>query len=175
MAEAVRESGLWECRFEIAKFEGDIVEGAEPYEVIETDNALQNGGVSVLWQCLLGNGVATAGNVLAFFNAANAAIGVGDGTTAHDPVQNNLSGVNKLRKGMDSTYPQHTDGTVVGAKTITFRSTFDTTQANFAWGEVGVFNSATDGSGRMLNRKVEALGTKTNTSSWQITASITIS
>lgn len=170
----MQESGLWECRFEIAKYEGEITEDAEPYEVIETDNALVNGGVSVLWQCLLGNGTATPGGALTFFDSANAAIGVGDGSAVHDPVQNNLQGGNKLRKGMDSGYPQHTDGTVVGAKTITFRTTFDTAQANYAWAEVGVFNSATDGSGRMLNRKVQALGTKSNTSSWQITASITI-
>ena len=42
-------------------------------------NLFMFGGVSSLWQCLIGNGTATAGQPLTFFNAANANVGIGDG------------------------------------------------------------------------------------------------
>lgn len=165
----------WRCRFLIEKFDGDITSDSTPYEVIETDNIAMNGGISCLWQALIGNGTSTAGQALTFFNNANAAIGVGDSTTAVAATQTNLqASTNKLRKAMNATYPQHSDGTVIGATSIVFQSTFATGDANFAWQELGIFNSTTDGTGRMLNRKVESLGTKTSASSWQITATITI-
>lgn len=174
MAAVVRESGVWRCLFRIETFRGEWVPGATPIEVVECDNTLMNGGVSVLWQCLIGNGSGTAGGALTFFNTANAAIGAGDGTAAVVDTQNNLQGVNRLRVAMDAGYPQHTDGTATGSKTITFRSTFGTAQANYDWQEVGVFNSATDASGRMLNRKLQAIGVKSNTVSRIVTATITI-
>jgi hypothetical protein len=37
-----------------------------------------------------------------------------------------------------------------------------------------VFNSATAATGRMLNRKVESLGTKTSAQTWQFTVTITL-
>jgi len=37
-----------------------------------------------------------------------------------------------------------------------------------------VFNSATGGTGRMLNRKVESLGTKTSAASWAFTVTLTL-
>lgn len=171
MAAVVRESGLWTCRFLIETFEGDWRPGAEPIDVVETDNQLMHGGVSFLWQCALGNGGAGA---LAYLTSANAAIGAGTGTAAADPAQTNLQGATRLRKGQDPGYPSHTDGTVVANKTITFRSTFGTAEGNFDWQEVAVFNSVTDGSGRMLNRKVQAIGVKSNTVSRVVTATVSI-
>lgn len=102
-----------------------------------------------------------------FFNNANSYIGVGDSTTAFAASQTDLvAATNKLRKAMDATYPQ------VSTNTITFRSTFATGDANFAWQEWGVFNASS--SGTMMNRKVESLGTKTSAQSWQFTVTITI-
>jgi hypothetical protein len=174
--DSVHESGRWNCEFKIEKFWGDDVEGQEPYETIVTDNLLMYGGVSCLWQGLLGNMTATTGQALTKFDNANAAIGVGDSTTAEAATHTNLqASTNKLRKGMNATYPVHTDGTVVGAASIQFQSTFGTAEGNYAWQECAVFNSATDGTGRMLNRKVQSLGTKTSASSWQVTVTITIS
>jgi hypothetical protein len=172
----VRDSGLWACQFRIEKFHGDVVAGADPYEVLETDNMFMNGGISALWECLIGNGTGTAGQALTFFNNSNAAIGVGDSTTTEAATHTDLqASSNKLRKAMNATYPQHTDGTTSGAVSIVFQSTFGTSDANFAWQEVAIFNSATSGTGRMLNRKVQPLGTKTSASSWQITATLSIS
>jgi hypothetical protein len=174
VAAVVRESGLWSCRFRIETFHGEWEPGAEPIDVIETDNKLMHGGVSVLWQCLIGKGTATAGGALTFFNEANAAIGAGDGTALEDPTHTNLQGLSRLRKGQDVGYPQHTDGTADANKTITFRSTFGTAEANYDWNEIAAFNSVTDGSGRMLNRKVQAIGAKTSAVSRVVTATISI-
>lgn len=101
------------------------------------------------------------------FNNANSYIGVGDSTTAHAFAQTDLqAATNKLRKAMDATYPQ------VAANVLTFRSTFGTGDANFAWQEWGVFNAAA--AGTMMNRKVESLGTKTSSQSWQLTVTVTL-
>jgi hypothetical protein len=107
------------------------------------------------------------GNAITPYNNANAYIGVGDSSTAFAASQTDLqASSNKLRKAMDTTYP------TLAANVLTFRSTFGTAEANFAWNEWGVFNGSSGGT--MLNRKVESLGTKTSAQSWQITATITL-
>lgn len=153
--------------------------GLKPYDILERDhNLLMYGGASCLWQSLIGNGTATSGQALTFFNNTQAAMGVGDSTTAAAATQTNLQGAvvttDRVRKAMDATYPIHTDATTSGAASIVFRSTFATTDANFAWQEWGVFNSVTDATGRMLNRKVESLGTKTSSASWQLAVTLTL-
>lgn len=100
------------------------------------------------------------------FSNANAYIGVGDSTTAHSVSQTDLvAATNKLRKAMDATYPSG------GSNVITFRSTFGTSDANFAWQEWGIFNASS--AGTMLSRKVESLGTKTSAQTWQFTTVLT--
>lgn len=100
------------------------------------------------------------------FNNANSYIGVGDSVTAYAAGQTDLQAAsNKLRKAMDATYPQ------TATNVVTFRSTFATTDANYAWQEWGVFNASS--AGTMLNRKVESLGTKTSAQTWQFTVTLT--
>lgn len=101
-------------------------------------------------------------------NNANAHLGVGTSTTAHAASQTDLvaTGGNQFRKGMDASYPQRS------ANVITFRSTFASGEANFAWAEWGIFNAST--SGQMYSRKVEALGTKASGSTWELTVTSTI-
>ena len=100
------------------------------------------------------------------FNNANSYIGVGDSSTAFSAAHTDLqAATNKLRKAMDATYPTN------AANVLTYRSTFATTDANWAWNEWGIFNAAA--AGTMMSRKVESLGTKTSAQSWQITATIT--
>ena len=163
----------WIAKWRVEKRWGDD-QSVEPYEVIEGyGNLLMYGGASCLWETLIGNGTGTAGNSLTYFNNANAALGVGDSTTAEAATQTDLqASTNKQRKAVDSTYPQHTDGTTSGAATVTFKATFGTSDANFAWQEWGTFN-ATSG-GRMLNRKVTSLGTKTSAASWAFTVTLTL-
>ena len=110
---------------------------------------------------------ATLGLGITPFNAANSRIGVGDGTTAFDPSQNDLQGTNKIRLVMDAGFPTYSGGT------MTFQSTAANTQANFAWEEWGVFNQGSGGV--MMNRKVEPMGTKVSGSVWTIRVSITLS
>jgi len=182
---------VWNCLTFLDKFEGDIdyaLPGHQGLAVTEAgvivpafesveieSNLLMYGGASCQWQTLIGNGTGTAGQALTFFNNANAAIGVGDSTTAAAATHTDLqAATNKLRVAMDATYPLHTDGVVIGAATITFRSTFGTAQANWAWQEWGVFNSPTAATGRMLNRKVESLGTKTSSATWVLTVQLTL-
>lgn len=166
----------WRVRWQVEKFEGDFASdaeireaGVEPYEVIEGEgNLLVFGGASALWDLLIG-----AANVAAYSNA-NAHIGVGDSSTAAAATQTDLqAATNKLRKAMEASYPDHTDGTADGADDIVFRSVFGTSEANFAWEEWAVFNHAT--TGRMLNRKVASLGTKASGSTWTFTVTLTLS
>lgn len=115
------------------------------------------------------NLIATAivGAAYTAYNNANAFLGVGDSTAVFAATQTDLqASTNKLRVGMDATYP------LQAVNVLTFRSTFSTSQANYAWEEWGVFNAAS--SGTMLNRKVEALGTKTSVQTWQLTVDITL-
>jgi hypothetical protein len=94
-------------------------------------------------------------------------LGVGDSTTVFAATQTDLqASSNKLRKAMDATYPTRSSGT------LTFRSTFNTGEANFAWQEWGVFDAAS--SGTMYSRKVESLGTKTSAQTWQLTSTATL-
>lgn len=160
------ESARWHCTTEVKKFD----ENGDLYDtVVVEENLVMYGGVSIIWQALIGAAPT-------YFNNANAAIGVGDSTTAALATHTDLQATtNKLRKAMDATYPQQTDGT--GSATnaqIVFRSTFGSAEANYAWNEWGVFNSATLGAGRMLNRKQESLGTKVTNSTWQLTVTLSI-
>lgn len=174
------EEAKWKVRWTLEKYHEDfedgeeaIVRGYDAYERISGEgNLLMYGGISTIWQCLIGAGTTTGDQVNTYFDNANAHIGVGDSSTAEAATHTDLQAAsNKLRLPMDSTYPQHTPGTTSGAATITFRVTASSGQANFAWQEWGIFNS--DTAGRMLNRRVVNLGTKT-TGSWTLTVTITL-
>jgi hypothetical protein len=121
--------------------------------------ALLNAGRNFLAQAMI-NDTPT------FFTNANARLCVGDSTAVYGATQTDLqAATNKLRKAMDSTYPQRSDNV------LTFKSTFGTSDANFAWEEWGVANDAS--AGVLFNRKVESLGTKTSAQSWVFTATLT--
>ncbi len=171
--ETARDRAKWNAAWTLSKF---FPGEKKPYETIEVlGNLIMYGGVSCLWQTLIGNGTATAGQALTYFDNTNAAIGVGDSNTAAAATQTDLqASTNKTRVAMDATYPTHTNGTSSGSATIVFQSTFGTSVANWAWAEVGVFNSATAATGRMLNRLVSSLGTKTSAASWVFQLSISI-
>ena len=101
------------------------------------------------------------------FNSANAHLGVGDSSAAFASSQTDLqAATNKTRKSMDATYPSRS------ANVLTFRATFGTGDANYAWNERGIFNASS--SGQMLSRKVISLGTKTSSASWQLTCTDTV-
>jgi len=121
---------------------------------------LTNAGRNLITSLVIGAG-GTA------FSNANAYLGVGDSTTAFSASQTDLiASSNKFRKAQDATYP------TISTNVLVFQSTFATGDANFAWEEWGVFNALSGGT--MLSRKVESLGTKASTQSWQFTVTLTV-
>lgn len=123
--------------------------------------SLTNAGAVAFASWALGDGL------IPLLNGSNAHLGVGDSSTAFAAAQTDLQAAsNKLRKAMESGYPTRSSGA------LTLRSLFGTSEANFAWNEWGSFNGAS--ANTMVTRKVESLGTKTNTQSWQLTATITL-
>ena len=95
---------------------------------------------------------------------------VGNSTATHATNQTWMSGAASTMNPMDAGYPTR------ATNVLSFRATFSTAQANFAWNEWGITNttSTADANQSLLNRKVEdpSLGTKTSAQSWQITADI---
>lgn len=178
----------WRCHTRVDRFWGDptLEERASgvvlPYSSTEKEgNVLTIGGASIQWETLIGNGVTTQGAATGYYSNANAYISVGDSSTGAADTQTELqAGTNRLRKAMDATYPLHTDTTgTAGSKSITFRSTFATGDANWAWAEWGIFNGPGTGGppttgARMLNRKVESLGTKTSAATWVLTITLSL-
>jgi len=122
------------------------------------DNVILDEGASEIWKLVTG---ASADH----FDSTNAQIGVGDGTTAEDKSQTDLQGTNTAYKGMDSGYPS------VSGRGVTFRSTFDGTEANFDWNEFTVKHAS---SGINLNRKVISKGTKSSGETWAVSLTLTI-
>lgn len=109
----------------------------------------------------------TGGSSYNKFSNANARTGVGDSSTAFSAAHTDLqAATNKTRKAMDATYPQRS------ANVLTWRSTYATGDANYAWNERGIFNAAA--AGEMLSRKVVSLGTKTSAASWVLTCTDTV-
>ena len=130
---------------------------------------LSNAGRDFIAAAIIGDDTGTADQALTTFNNANAALGVGDSSTAFAATQTDLQAAsNKLRKGMESTYPQRS------GNVLTFRASFADGEAEFAWNEVGVFNSPDAATGTMLSRSVSSLGTKGADSVWEITHTLTL-
>lgn len=102
------------------------------------------------------------------FSNANAHLGVGDSSTAFAVGQTDLqAATNKFRSGMEATFPTQ------AAAVLTFKASFASGEANFAWEEWGVFNASSGGT--MLSRKVDSLGTKASGAVWELTATLTFS
>ncbi|MER9355553.1 hypothetical protein NKI61_19985 [Mesorhizobium sp. M0514] len=123
---------------------------------------LTNAGRNHIAAAIIDDGPPTA------FDASNAYLGVGDSATAFAASQTDLQAAsNKLRKGMEATYPSR------ATNVLSFRSLFGTGDANWHWQEWALFNAAA--AATMLSRKVEDLGTKTSAQSWLLTVDITVS
>lgn len=148
----------WHATMTVQKYRG--APAGDPYEVITSEpNLLLNAGIDFI----LNRIISTAGTS---FSAANARICVGNGTTTPAAGDTDLAGASKLRKAMDATFPSIT------SHVLSFVSTFATTDANFAWAEWGVANDAT--AGVLLNRAVQAFGTKTVADTWVATVTCTL-
>ena len=121
--------------------------------------SLTNNGRDEIVKCLMGVGT--------IFNSSNARLGIGDSGAAFQTTQVDLQATNnKFRQVMDTGYP------IINGNDITFKATYNGDQANFAWQEWGVANSATDGT--LLNRCVEYNGTKLQGQTWIFEVTLTI-
>jgi hypothetical protein len=139
--------------------------GLPPDEVVEWEgNLALNAGLGVMIDLLIGSGSPTP------FSNANARLYVGDGTTAASASQTDLQGTNKLEKAMDTGFP------IRSGNVATWKATYGSLEANFAWEEGGVKNAAGTPNGTtiiLFNRKVQSLGTKTSGAVWTLTLEIT--
>jgi hypothetical protein len=135
--EKVRFKGVWR----IEKF-WHRKSGRRLIDAQEFPNLVTNVGGALMLDLL-----AAAGGTA--FNNANAYIGIGDSTTAAAVGQTDLqAATNKLRKAMDATFPSRS------GQVMTYKSTFATTDANYAWNEIGLFNASSTGT--MFSRAVIA-------------------
>lgn len=167
----------WKCTARLEKREGDInacktpeerlafLANTKPYEVIEMEgNCLLNTGINELWDIV--TGVVSGVDHIFTVSAAYVTIGVGDSTDEEDATETDLqAATNKTYKGMETGYPTSL------TQKVTFKSSFGSGDANYAWQE-WVVKHAT--SAICLNRKVESLGTK-STGTWTLEVDITLS
>lgn len=160
--EFVQHRELWTPGFEdrLAVVNAEVLSQLKPWEVIEREgNMLLNEGINGMWKLICG-GTETA------FNNTNARIGVGNGTTAASASQTGLQGASTAFAAMEASFPTY--GT---SQKATFKSSFGTSVANFAWEEWTIDNGSS--ANVNLNRKVEALGTKSS-GTWTLTVDITL-
>jgi hypothetical protein len=153
------------------------------------ENLFTTQGVSTLWHQAASDGAANSGGsvpaVKAWFNNAQAVLGVGDSATAATNAQYDLQAVtNRLWVAMDSSYPT-LPGT--GSNAIVFRATFGSSQANYSWNEFAIANDGgsnvsipgstarSSSNGTMLDRVVSAQGAKASGQTWQPTMTLSIS
>lgn len=136
----------------------------------------EDGGVNVVpGNLLLDEGVTELADLIAdteagtpvLWDNGNARIGVGSDATAAAKTQTDLQDGTPTWKAMNGSYPARTN------QTVDWQSDFTSGEANEVWAEWGISNTAT-GAGEMINRRVQALGTKT-TGTWTLTGSITFS
>lgn len=152
-------------------------------------NVLANGGMSLLWQraITLKPSTNTTGATLQALSSGNAALCVGISTATAAASQTDLQAATgstaRWFKGMEAGFPDHTDTSASSSsRQVQFKASYGTTQANFTWNEWGVFNdphtTGPNGArtlGRMLNRKVQNLGTKTTAATFDLTVTLTVS
>lgn len=130
-------------------------------DIIESKNLVVNTGGALGLDLIIGAG-GTA------FNNANAYIGIGDSNTAPAVGQTDLqAATNKLRKAMQATFPSR------ASQVVTFESIFGTSDANWSWEEIGLFNAST--AGTMFSRAlVSSPFTKTSAISVTVDYTLTL-
>lgn len=146
--------------------------GVRPYEVVEkAGNLLTTAGLNRLTSLMIAGGGQGATNTATRLGVGNSSTAAAVGQT---DLQASSGSSNRQFQVMDATYPQQSNGV------LTFKSTFATGEANFAWAEwcvdIGTptVSAGTTVAALMLNRAVQSLGTKAS-GTWVLTATITIS
>lgn len=146
----------WVGRFRLEKY---VTGEDRPYDIVTARNALLTAGATAMWQRLAGQGSVSV------FDGTNTRMCVGDGTAAADPTHTDLQGALKTRKLVDAA-------PIITGAGIVFVATFGTADANHAWEEAGIANSAAGA--LLLNRVVQGFGTKTSGLTWVLTGSLSL-
>ncbi len=152
----------WFGKFKLEKFYADGYDALikpKPYEVVHAENLLLTAGATAICQRLCGQGTVQV------FDATNTYISIGNSAATVAASQTELQGAIRVRKLVDSV-------PTISAGVITVVSTFGTADANQSWQEIGVANTATPGTGLLLNRVVQDFGTKTSGLIWVLTGSL---
>lgn len=150
----------WAGRFTVHKFwADDDIARATPYEIVVGENAILTAGAQAIFNRAMGTGSVTA------FDGTNARLCVGTGTAAVSAGQTDLQGGTKTRKVVNAL-PS------ISGSTWTLVTTFASGDANHAWEEAGIANHAS--AGVLLNRVVQAFGTKSSGMQWVLTGAITL-
>lgn len=147
--------------------------GMVPRETLESGpNLITTNGLNRVMNLFIGSGAQAA-------TATASRLGVGNDNTAAAAGQTDLQAgagsSNRYFEVMDSTYPS------VSGAVATFKTTFGTSDGNFAWEEwcidIGTptVSAGTTVNALMLNRKVQSFGTKGSGASWVLTATCTLS
>lgn len=146
-----------------------------PDVVVEsTGNLLLRGGGSLMWEYAKGSG-STASSAAKKYINGTAALAVGNSTAAAANTQLAMQGGSQLYKALSAGFPTHTTGsTAATVVDMAFKTTYTSTQANFAWNEFGVANKATTVNRRTLTRKVQALITKTSAATASLTVTLSL-
>jgi hypothetical protein len=168
----VHESILWRPVLTVEKYHGDDLT-VDPYEtIVAPGNLLTTAGLNRLTSLMIAAGGQGATNTATRIGVGNSATAAAVGQT---DLQASAGASNRYFMTMDATYPQQSNGV------ITAKATFGTADGNFTWSEwcidIGTPTVAagTTVAALMLNRAVQALGTKTSAGTWVATATITIS
>ena len=138
-----------------------------PYEVKVTEgNIGLNEGIQNALDLITGLG-GTA------YNTGNSWLGVGTATATSTATEIGLlaatDATSSLYGDMDSTsYPGRS------TQTVSWRSTFGATSANFHWQEFSLADACSN-AGNNLIRKVDDQGTKVSGQSWELTLQVTLS
>jgi len=162
MKDKATHTAVWTIR----KYKDDeAFEKGIPFEVSVIDgNVLLNEGIAELLLFVSGTGTPVA------WSNANAYLGVGDSATAETASQTGLqAATNKLYKAQETSYPS------IASQTITWRSVFGSTDANWDWNEFSVSNTSGGDTGVNLNRKTSTQGTKASGQTWTLDLAITFS
>lgn len=132
-----------------------------PAESSVQSNLALNEGLTALQNLLIGAAEDAFSNAVAY-------LGVGDDNTAASASQTGLQAAsNKLYKAMETSYPS------ISGQATTWRSVFETAEANFAWAEFTLASGNSDAADN-LNRKVSDQGTKAS-GEWTLDLEITFS
>lgn len=168
----------WRAMVTIEKFRLNEKGEMELYATEKHEgNAVLGTGANCIWALLAGDAGAGSGT-LSYFNNSNTRLYVGNNTNVVDPDQNDGGGFrgSTAYASCGAGYPMYAedDGSDYNYR-IAFRGLFGTSEANFAWEEWGVANGDFGGSGTLLNRRQESMGTKTDSEQWSFAVELYLS